>query len=309
MVGSVIDHNYAGDNVNNPAGIAAFEAWLAGPYGGIYKNAFSSNLVPNNDPGRPAAMYGSFADATGNRGQISAVSALKSTGIELEMTLNPTRNWRISANAGSADAVRTNIAPELYDFLFNAQKGIMGLIQNPDGTASAAGRLIGAPMGSNTLQTFIVGNVINNGVITTFAQEGTKSDELRKWNFRAITNYTYQGELFRGRLKGASVGGAVRWADKPVLGYGGKVINSGGASLVVADVQRPYFGPNDPTFDMWFGYGRRISKRITWKAQLNIKNVGIGNELIPISVHPDGSIVTWRIKEPQRWTLTNTFTF
>lgn len=25
--------------------------------------------------------------------------------------------------------------------------------------------------------------------------------------------------------------------------------------------------------------------------------------------HPDGSIISWRIKEPQRWTLTNTFTF
>jgi hypothetical protein len=225
------------------------------------------------------------------------------------MTFNPLRNWRISANLGSADAVRTNIAPELYDFIFNPTDGVMGLVQNPNGTASVAGALVGGPTGSTSLQTFIVGNVVNNGVITTFAQEGTKSDELRKWNFRAITNYTFDQEMFGGRLKGFSMGGAVRWADQPILGYGGKVIVSGGASLVVADVQRPYFGPNDPTFDLWFGYGRRVGKRLTWKAQLNVKNVGVGNELIPVGVHPDGSIVTWRIKEPQRWTLTNTFSF
>jgi hypothetical protein len=205
--------------------------------------------------------------------------------------------------------VRTAIAPELYDFLFNPTQGVMGLVQNPDGTPSAAGRLVGGPSGSTTLQAFVVGNVINNGAITTFAQEGTKSDELRKWNFRAVTNYTYNGELFRGRVKGASVGGAVRWADRPILGYGGKVIVSGGATLVVSDVARPYFGPNDPTFDLWFGYGRKLRSRVTWKAQLNLKNVGVGDELIPIGAHPDGSIVTWRIKEPQRWTLTNTFSF
>ena len=94
-----------------------------------------------------------------------------------------------------------------------------------------------------------------------------------------------------------------------MLGYGGKVVVSGGSTLVLADVQKPYFGSIDPTFDMWFGYGRRITRGMTWKAQLNIKNVGVGNKLLPLAVNPDGSVVTWRIKEPQRWTLTNSFSF
>src|SRR6185369_765175 len=204
FVPQVVDHNFLGDNAGNSAGIAAFEAWLDSPNGQIYRRAFSVNLVPNAETDRPPSLFGRYADATGDRGQISGVSTLESKGYEFELTLNPTRQWRISANAASATAVRTNIAPELYDFLFNPSAGIIRLIQNSDGSASPAGQLIGTPIGggANTLQAFILGNVINNGVITTFAQEGTRTDELRKWSFRAVTNYQLSDELFDGRLKG-----------------------------------------------------------------------------------------------------------
>src|SRR6185436_14690366 len=123
VVPQVVDHNFLGDNAGNPAGIAAFEAWLGSPFGQIYRRAFAANLIPNNDPDHPASLYGNYADATGDRGQISGVSTLKSTGYEFEVTFNPTRNWRISANASSAEAVRTRIAPELHDFLFNPNGG------------------------------------------------------------------------------------------------------------------------------------------------------------------------------------------
>jgi hypothetical protein len=109
-------------------------------------------------------------------------------GLEMEMVFNPTRNWRIAASAASAEAVRTNIAPELYDFIFNPNGGLLSLVQNANGTRTDAGRLIGAPTGANSLLTYVNGNIINNGLITTFAQEGTKTDELRKWRFRAVTN-------------------------------------------------------------------------------------------------------------------------
>jgi hypothetical protein len=52
-----------------------------------------------------------------------------------------------------------------------------------------------------------------------------------------------------------------------------------------------------------------LRDRITWKVQLNVRNIGVGNELRPLAAWPDGTIIQWTIREPQRWTLTNTFSF
>lgn len=308
-VPTVVDRNYAGDNQTNPDGIAQFESWLNSKYGTIFREAFSAQFVPNADPTLPASAYGSYADATTDRGQISAVSGLKSTGMEFELVFNPTRNWRIAANAASAEAVRTNIAPELYDFIFDPNGGLVSLVQNSDGSLTPAGRLIGSPSGSNSLHSFVGSNILNNGIITTFAQEGTSTDELRRWSYRAQTNYTFDDSLFGGRLKGFGVGGAVRWSDKPLIGYGGTLLAIGGGSIAAADVSRPIYGKTETTFDLWFSYGRKLTKRIAWKAQLNIRNVGIGNELLPVQANPDGQVMVWRIRDPQRITLTNTFSF
>ncbi len=309
MVNNVIDRNFAGDNIGNSAGIAAFESWIDSPSGRVFQTAFSTSFVPNDDPAKPRAQYGSYADSGSDRGQVTAVSALESTGVEIEMVFNPTRNWRISASAASAEAVRTNIAPELFSFLFNPNDGLMTLVQGADGTPTDAGRLIGGPAGSTSLLTYLSGNVINNGLITTFAQEGTKTDELRKWSFRAVTNYQFGSEIFDGRLKGFNVGGAIRWADKQLLGYGGTTIVSGGQTLVVSDVTNPYFGPRETIVDLSVGYRRKLTNRIHWSVQLFVKNVGVGEELRPLGVWPDGRVVNWTIKEPQKWTLSNTFTF
>jgi hypothetical protein len=43
--------------------------------------------------------------------------------------------------------------------------------------------------------------------------------------------------------------------------------------------------------------------------QLNVKNVGRGNELIAVGTQPDGSLASMRIAAPQIWSLTNTFEF
>lgn len=309
VASNVIDRNYAGDNVNNPAGIAQFEAWLQSDFGRTFNQAFNANLIPNSDAGRPAETYGRYSDATGDRGQITAVSALESTGLEMEVVYNPVRNWRISATATKQEAVRTNIAPELYDFIFNPNGGLLSLVQNSNGTPTAAGALIGSPTGTNSLQSYVNSNVINNGLITTFAQEGTKTDELRKWSFRAVTNYQFGSELLDGRLKGFNVGGAIRWADRPLLGYAGTTIVSGGATLAVSDVTRPYFGPRETLVDLSIGYGRRLTPRINWRVQLFVKNVGVGEELKPLAVWPNGQVVQWTIREPQKWTLSNSFSF
>jgi hypothetical protein len=57
------------------------------------------------------------------------------------------------------------------------------------------------------------------------------------------------------------------------------------------------------------GYGRELRQRYNWTVQLNAKNLGVGDKLIPVSAQPDGSINAYRIAEAQKWTLANTISF
>ncbi len=108
-----------------------------------------------------------------------------------------------------------------------------------------------------------------------------------------------------GRLKGWNTGAGVRWQDKVAFGF--PIINDPTFGIV-PDVRHPYYGPSDTSYDAWVGYSRKFRK-VSWKVQLNVRNIGVGNELIPISAQPDGSVNSWRIRESQTWSLRNTFTF
>jgi hypothetical protein len=102
------------------------------------------------------------------------------------------------------------------------------------------------------------------------------------------------------------VGAAVRWQDEVAIGFPVIVDPVAGP---VPDVGNPFYGPTETNFDAWIGYSRKLFGKYQWSIQLNLKNIGVGNELVPIWAQPDGSIASWRINEPQKWTLTNTISF
>jgi hypothetical protein len=173
------------------------------------------------------------------------------------------------------------------------------LLRNPDGTLTAAGSLRG-----NTGSNVTFGDRFQNRmnlVLPIFLEEGTPTSELRKWRFNLVTNYDFRME----RLKGWSVGGAMRWQDRGVIGFPYTTIQG----LNVPDIDSPYYAPKLSTFDGWLRYHRKLGPRVTWSMQLNVRNIGVGNELIPVAAQPDGSINRWMIREAQKWTISNTFTF
>ncbi|HEX7632505.1 MAG TPA: hypothetical protein VF388_10250, partial [Lacunisphaera sp.] len=71
----------------------------------------------------------------------------------------------------------------------------------------------------------------------------------------------------------------------------------------------PWYGPDDQHFDFWVGYGRKISSRINWRIQLNLRNVGERAKLVPVNIQPDGSVALSRIQDGMGWQITNTFEF
>jgi hypothetical protein len=309
LLGNLTDKTYAGENAGNPTGIAAWEAWLASPYGQIYQKTFHYSLVPNTSAATPAGTFGKYADANGDRGNVVGTSALQSKGLEFELIFNPTRNWRIFASAGRDEAVRTNIAPELNDFVNNPQNGLLPLVQNANGTPTAVGNLLTTISGNTTTVAAFVRQNVATPMEPIFRQSGTRTDELRRWHWSAITNYRFSDEMFGGKLRGFGIGGGVRWLDKIAIGYPVTTfVNSAGATVPVLDVFHPYFGPTEIYFDGNVSYTHRF-QRFTWTARLYSANIGKRDNLIPVNANPDGNVALWRIGPSQTWTFSNTFSF
>jgi hypothetical protein len=133
-------------------------------------------------------------------------------------------------------------------------------------------------------------------------QEGASQPEIRKWRYSATTNYSF----LKGRLKGVGVGASYRWEDKVAIGY--PIVTTATGSGY--DLMNPYYGPVDRFLDTWVSYRRKLTNKIDWRVQLNIRNLLATDKLIPITVEPDGK--TWaQVRTPpaREWLLTSTFSF
>lgn len=268
-----------GANAGNP-GLSAWQQWVQSPEGQATMTTF--RVTPN--------AAGNDYDYDRRTGQVQNTTNVVSKGDEFEVIINPTRNWRIAMNAAKSEAVRSDTGA---DFLRIANSLI------PVASGPAGGLLSqdnGNTFGNQFRQTVLV------ALLQTTSQDGSPTSELRKWRYNMVTNYRFT----EGRAKGFSVGTALRWQDKVAIGFPVIVDPIAGP---VPEVKNPFYGPTETNVDAWIGYQRRIFRKYQWSIQLNVKNIGVGNELVPIWAQPDGSIASYRINEPQKWTLTNTISF
>lgn len=218
-----------------------------------------------------------------------------SEGYEFEFTANPTRNWRVAFNAARTEAVRNNVGGGLLD------EFITFMDEQMAGPAGDMRQFNGDFVPNNQLRQ----NWANQRARYTLLklQEGSAAPEIREWRYNLVTNYSFS----EGRLKGFGVGGSYRWQDKVVIGY---PVTSGAGGQASFDLSKPYYGPSEDAIDLWASYERKLTDKITWRIQLNVRNAFADDGLIPISVQPDGQ--TWaavRVKPAQEWFVSNTFSF
>ena len=229
-----------------------------------------------------------------------------SKGVEFEITGQPTKNWNITFNASKTSAQRTNMAGALVKWIedrwavFNTpvmlngtQVGVIGDVRFWNGSYYGPETLLG-----KFTREFMSGYYLYR------LQEGADVPELRPWRFNLITSYSFDS----GSLKGVNVGMGYRWQDKIVIGY--PVFPQATAADPLAyDIAHPYYGKSETNIDAWIGYSRKLTAKIDWKLQLNLRNITTKKQLIPVSVQPDGSMAVGRISDPFSWTITNTFSF
>ena len=218
-----------------------------------------------------------------------------SEGYEFEFNARPTKNWNLTFNASKTNAYRSNLGAELSTFIVQQQTRFAG----------PAGDLRLWWGGDNTIRQYWVQNIWA-AYQFQLESDGAAAPELRPWHFNLVTNYNFD----RGLLKGTNVGMGYRWDSKLVLGYGlTNTLTNGVITDTFMDVNKPIYGTPERHFDLWTGYGHKLSRKINWRAQLNLRNVGEKAHLVPVSAEPDGSPAAQRISEGMTWQLSNTFEF
>lgn len=230
-----------------------------------------------------------------------------SKGMELELYAQPVRGLRLTANASKSTATRTNVG----DVTWNQQVNMINTALNT--TPAGSLRLNAADPSDTTLARWNANFWAS--WLSVKGQENSAVPELRKWRANVMVNYDFS----RGILKGVNIGGSVRWQDKVIIGYtpryyvvvNGEAVESDPwrATLSKYDLSKPYYGPSETNVDLWIGYSHRINKSLNWRTQLNVRNVGKRDSLIPITTQPDGTVAAWRIAPTMVWSLSNAIEF
>jgi len=266
------------------------------------------NALPNMKP------LVNFQKVVGTDGRVSGTTDglptyydtqdFVSKGTELELTYNPTRQWRIALNAAKQEVVKSNLAPGAKAVI----AALMPIWQKNFDTPRDPTDLWQGPSVPFVSTTNNYGAILTREVLiphaTLIAQEGVASAEQRKYRANLVTNYTFGRESF---LKGFGVGSGVRWQGKFALGYPTTFRPNGS---VFVDIANPYWSGDDWNVDGWVSYTRKIyNDKVNWRVQLNARNIAGSQDPIAITVQPDGSPATTRIPPETRFYLTNTFEF
>ena len=228
--------------------------------------------------------------------------ASRTQGYEVDLTANPMKNWRVFLNYSRTRTTRTNIAPEMVNYIAHV-RGVW-----TEGTRSRlylVGRGTGlAPQerdGNTTADTIaeqldvIDANILNG--ITLANGRRPLGQVPQKLNFRTSYDFT------EGALKGFGIGGALRWADRPVVRFLAPTATTG--PVVV-------FGDEQVFADLNFGYRRKFTlfgRGVNWSIQLNVDNLFDNDRFVVLRQNAAGDTLNYRFNDPRQWILTNRFTF
>jgi hypothetical protein len=294
-------------------------AWLNVPISDTFFESY--NFTPNIKPSLAkasgqldSAFVGGYNPLTApNEGgssefgnHVSTVNNL-SKGIELELTAQVTRNWNLTLNYTHVDATHEDIDPAGQAFMSQ----LTGFFNGPAGYIRMWCNTCGSPMNQYW-------DSQNVGPWTVeLNEQGHAAPEVSPWRLNLISTYTFD----RGLVNGVFVGGALRMEASRILGYkydpSFKNVNASDPNYAAVqsviqgglNVNEPFYGPTDTHVDLWVGYQRKVYKNVTWRIQLNMRNVGEVDHLVPAEYEPDGSLALARIQEGMDYRLENSFDF
>jgi len=265
---------------------------------------------------------------------VAGTQSDKANGMEASLVYNPVPNWTMKLDVGKQQSTYSDVAKQITDWLavrmpiwtsaqaldmpasFNLSSGTPVSMQHFwTGYGFNADALQNNPNGWTSVQGFYNAAVLPT-IFTAIAGQNTKVPNEREWQSNFITNYAFT----HGWLRGVSVGGAFRWADKAIAGYYGSTDPStyahpapGQTVMVLPDLNRPIYTPAEHHLDLWLAYTTELpavfGQHVRAKFQLNVRDVTENGGLLPILFNMDGSPASYRIKDPRTYYFTTTLYF
>ena len=240
---------------------------------------------------------GEMSSASGDIPGLTDVANSTTTGMEIEVVVNPYPNWRVMFNVGQSKAFLKNRQFYTAQYVEERTPAWSKFWDMP-----VSGEFCSLNWGATLKDCYngLLGSVLAGNLLF----EGRPTQQLREWRWNFITTYDFQ----EGFLKDFSVGGAGRWEEGAKIGN--PVIYTADG-IPTSDLDNPYIGPERFSFDLWVGHHRKIfDGRVNWKIRLNVRNAfSDDNSTYPTHAQPDGSYQLIAINEPQEFFITNTFSF
>jgi len=257
-------------------------------------------------------------------------------GLEAQVIYNPIPNWTIKFDLGKQKSTYDKVAPELDAWLaqrmavwttavatdipneLEITKGAAGSGTTPvllanfwNGYGFNADALQSNASSSGWVspRTFYESAVATEIAVAKALQGQTVPNE-RLWSWNLLSNYAFT----HGFLRGASIGGAVRWSDKAIASFMGDTVHLNSSGQVAApDITQPIYSPAETHYDLWVAYTRKFPKllgdKVQVRFQFNVRDLTENGGLQAIAFNFDGSPAAWRIKDPRQFFFTTTFDY
>ena len=196
------------------------------------------------------------------------VRAQKTEGWEFQVVANPTKNFRLMANASQNHSLLEEQGR--FTFKYLAANYPEWLARGGTAVVSPDGRTVADLVARIQAQASDDAQLI-----------GIRQTRVFEWQANIVGRYQFDRDTW---LKGFAVGSAYRWRNAPVIGYARR-----GAML---DLTRPFYSVASDNLDAWLEYNRTLgvfNRRIRWTAQLRVQNVFDDRTMLPWTAEDDGT--------------------
>jgi outer membrane receptor protein involved in Fe transport len=224
-----------------------------------------------------------------------------SKGMEIELTYNVTKNWRIMASISKQEAKQSNIAPALTELIEEriAYYKSANLWNNNLARGGSAWGL--NQTGEEHFNQFLLGSYVGYKSV-----DNKPSPQLAKWHASGLTNYSFT----EGPMKGANIGLGLRYIEKAIIGN--PAITDSTGAVTGLDLANPYYSDGYVSVDAWIGYKMKLGlfgEKRDVSFQLNARDLQESGGFRAIGANSDGTRSTFRIVQPRTFYLTTTLEF
>lgn len=276
------------------------------------KYRFFQEAVSYLRRGQNSGPAANAPDIGGAHDGLAIPSDRKVKGHEITIVGNPTNSLRLSVSASKSESAETNLLPQWWDFIMERIPVWEQYLDAPIHNSYGA-NLATPPATARPIRDLLAYNINMWNFIRL--SEGKPNTRERKYRVIGTANYSFH----EGMLKGFNAGANYSWRSAAAVGYRRTVIDDNpfiiqGVTLPgvleVDDPSQPIYGGGLTTFDVFTGYQRKLfDGKVTWRVQLNVRNVLDEDDPMVQRVIPDGTGAIYTLPEPRTFILTNTFSF